>query len=268
MADVNPSIPAVGELNSTADPKIRTALNTLVATVNALEAANFSAGAVDTTALLDDAVTAEKLDPTTVGAILGIGQSGTVRRGKCIVATEEARTNASYGTLTTPDQVAGIVVPTDGLLAIQYDATWKSSAVAARAAIFLGSDQLKIADGSGYAPATQAGVSHASAITWETPLITTPAGLAGGYATAARSEVTTGQVLGIASAYSNPPAAQHEVGGSVLGIGPSSGGGMIAGGPVLVRVPAGTYTVSVQFKAASGTVTVKDRRLWVWTMGF
>lgn len=269
MADINPTIPSVGELNSTADPKIRTALNTLVATVNALEAANFSAGAVDTTALLDDGVTAEKLDPTTVGAVLGIGQSGTVRRGKCIVATEETRTNSAYGKLTTPDEVASVVVPTDGLLAIQYDATWSSSAVAARAAIFLGSNQLKIADASG--PVTQAAVSHASSITTVAPLISAPLGLVGCYANAPYAEVSTGQVLGkVGSATTSPSEFQAEIGGSVVSLGAigATSSFMGIGGPIIVRVPAGTYTVSVQFKSASGTVTVKNRRLHVWTIGF
>jgi hypothetical protein len=34
--------------------------------------------------------------------------------GKSIIATEETRTNVAYGTLTTPDVVTGIVLPTDG----------------------------------------------------------------------------------------------------------------------------------------------------------
>ena len=36
----------------------------------------------------------------------------------------------------------------------------------------------------------------------------------------------------------------------------------------MVFAAAGTYDISVQFKASSGSVTVKNRKLWVWTMGF
>lgn len=55
MADVNPDIPAINELNSTADPKIRTALQTLVSTINALETANLADGAVTLAKLAADA---------------------------------------------------------------------------------------------------------------------------------------------------------------------------------------------------------------------
>lgn len=33
-------------------------------------------------------------------------------------------------------------------------------------------------------------------------------------------------------------------------------------------IAAGTYDVSVQFKASSGSVTVKERKLWIVSMGF
>lgn len=39
-------------------------------------------------------------------------------------------------------------------------------------------------------------------------------------------------------------------------------------GFVVLFAAAGTYDVSVQFKSSSGTVTAKERKLWVWTMGF
>src|SRR4051812_28503085 len=42
MADINPTLPSIDELNTTADPKILTALSTIIATLNDLEAANLS----------------------------------------------------------------------------------------------------------------------------------------------------------------------------------------------------------------------------------
>ncbi len=46
MADVNPSIPQVNEPNSTADPKIITALTSLVSAVNNIETANLADASV------------------------------------------------------------------------------------------------------------------------------------------------------------------------------------------------------------------------------
>ena len=40
------------------------------------------------------------------------------------------------------------------------------------------------------------------------------------------------------------------------------------GGFTFAFAAAGTYTVSVQFKASSGSVTASNRKLWVWTIGF
>jgi hypothetical protein len=46
MADINPTLPTVNELNSTADPKVLSALQTIVSTVNNLDSANLADGAV------------------------------------------------------------------------------------------------------------------------------------------------------------------------------------------------------------------------------
>jgi hypothetical protein len=39
-------------------------------------------------------------------------------------------------------------------------------------------------------------------------------------------------------------------------------------GVVDIFAPAGTYTVSAQFKATSGSVAAKERKLWCWTKEF
>lgn len=181
----------------------------------------------------------------------GFNAAGVVRRGKSIIGTTEARSNVAYGTLTTPDQVTGIVLPTDGFIVVGYQATWQESVDgAARAAIFVGANQLTFAsENAAASPLFQeASVGMAAAIYGV--LATGPLGLAG---TASGSggvgytgDVTTGQVLGVV------PAA-----GTGLG-----------GGPTYIFAAAGTYTVSVQFKASSGSVTAKNRKLWCWTMGF
>ena len=65
-------------------------------------------------------------------------------------------------------------------------------------------------------------------------------GVNGGVAYA--SDVTTGQIVNV--------------------------GGSASGGVVTVFAAAGTYDVSVQFLAVAGSVTVKERKLWVWVQGF
>jgi hypothetical protein len=46
MADVNPTLPSVGDNNSVADPEIRTALSDLVTAANTIETEQFADGAV------------------------------------------------------------------------------------------------------------------------------------------------------------------------------------------------------------------------------
>ena len=88
------------------------------------------------------------LDNTNVAsaeaAILGLSQSGSVRRGRSIIATSEARTNTAYGTLTTPDQVSECCTP-DRWPDLHRHTRQRGRVCsgAASAAIFIGSNQLK-----------------------------------------------------------------------------------------------------------------------------
>jgi len=169
-------------------------------------------------------------------------------RGKSIIATEEARTNVAYGLLTTPDQVSGIVMPTDGLICVAYRANWKNSvASAGRAAVFLGANQLQKTPQTTAAPTVQEASGNGSANVYR-PLVSDPRwGLSqSDSSTAYTGDVTTGQLM--------------------QGYNFSEGGQ--AGGAMLIFAAAGTYDVSVQFKSSSGSVTVKERKLWVWTEAF
>lgn len=202
----------------------------------------FLNGNITATNVTDGGLDHDTLDSTTVAAKLGLSQTGTVRRGKSIIATEESRTNTSYGTMTTPDQVSSVVLPTDGLIFIAYKALWKESVDgAALAAIFIGANQLKIAAPSG-APVVQEPTCTGAANTYAHLCTNSQGGLtSGGGSTAVGSDVTTGQAI-----YN----------------------GVSSGGFVSIFAAAGTYDVSVQFKASSGSVTAKERKLWVWTIGF
>jgi hypothetical protein len=183
------------------------------------------------------------LDATNLAAalksILGVSDSGVVRRGKSIIATEESRTNAAYGLLTTPDRVSGVELPTDGLLLIAYSALWKNSvAGAGRAAIFLGANQLKIPASAGTGvPVVQEADGPGAADKYGL-LYSVSHGLWVASGIVDMSLVTTGLAM---------PATS---------------------GICVVQAAAGTYDVSVQFKSASGSVSAKSRKLWVWTRGF
>lgn len=178
---------------------------------------------------------------------LGLTSGGQVGRGKSIIATTESRTNVAYGTLTTPDQVAGIVLPTDGIIAVAFQATWQESVNgAARAAIFIGANQLKVANSDGTVPVVQEAFHASGSTAIDKPLGTYVGGLRTNTtnSTAYAGDVTTGQLIGTTNSTT-----------------------VDAGTPVIFAA-AGTYTVSVQVKATSGSVTMKNRRLWVWTIGF
>lgn len=176
-------------------------------------------------------------------AILGLSQSGAVRRGKSIIATSEARTNTAYGLLTTPDRVSNLVLPTDGLIVIGFKAEWSESVIgAARAALFIGSNQLKVGSSAASPGVQETGARTGNANTFNL-LTTYGSGLSTVDSnTAYTGDVTTGQVVG-----------QSTTGQA---------------GPCFVFAAAGTYDITVQYKSSSGTVTAKNRKLWVWTIGF
>lgn len=263
MSQINPSLPIVGPSDSTEEPKIVTALSQILSVLNGNIDDTNIAGAGLSEAALADALMAK----------LGITKGSNVRRGKSIVATSESRSNVAYGLLATPDRVQNLVLPTDGLIAVSYQALWQESvAGAGRAALFLGSNQVQVqADMAGpRGPVTQAAVTGGFAAAVDLPLCTFPLGLiCPGAGNAFSADVTTGQVLGFYGADVNRPA-KIEVNGTPSVVGftggtvPTSG----FGGTCLIKAAASTYDVSVQFKSSSGSVTAKNRELRVWTIGF
>lgn len=169
-----------------------------------------------------------------------------------IIATEQSRENIAYGTLATPDEVT-VVLPENGLIAVAYQATWKQSvSKAGRAAIFLGTNQLR----SGGAGSSEAFLQEAQAGTSKQFSVLASAGI-GLVGTEQESEteyggdVTTGQIVGGGRISTSPLEANHNV---------------LDGGPCYIFAAAGTYTIGVQFKSASGKVTVKNRKLWAWVV--
>lgn len=199
-----------------------------------------------------------------LSALVG-GKDGSLRRGKSVIATTEVLTApTSYSFAATPDRVENIVLPTDGLIHVAFMATWQETvAGAARAAIFLGSDQAKIVARSGPAAYTQAGATGSgAAVNIDTIVTSCASGLVSlAFPGAGAADVTTGQILGV-----DPSAtAYHDVNGSAV----ANGGAQFGlGGFCSMFAAAGTYTVGIKFKAASGNVTVKRRRLYVVAEGY
>lgn len=175
---------------------------------------------------------------------LGLNSGAQVGRGKSIIPGTETTTATSYavGNLATPDRVSGIVLPTDGLIVVAYQAIWQNTVASnARAAIFIGANQVKKGDGAGAAAVQEV---NGPAETNDDGILFTAsgAGLSSGGGAGAATEVTTGQLVGGTGTF---------------------------GGPAYTFAAAGTYDVSVQFKNnAAGTTSVKARHLWVWTVGF
>lgn len=225
MGLLNLTLPSIGQPNSTEDVDVVNAFSAIQTLVN---------GNLDATNLT--AATQQQLGLTSAG------------RGATNIATSESRSNVAYGTLPTPDQVSNVVLPTNGLLIIGYQATWQQSTGVATAAVFIGANQLKVLGTGNGAPTVQEATFSGAGTGTDLALGTTPYGLARGTA-AYSGDVTTGQVLGV---------------GANSAVAPTDN----VPGPVWVWAAAGTYTISVQFKASAGSVTAKNRRLWVLSFGF
>lgn len=215
--------------------------NTKIAN-DAVDASKIATGAVGSTELASSIVDAIKLD-TTLSAFLGVTQGVTIRRGAVSIPAVESTTSLSYSptNLATPDRIQNVVVGTNGLLIIGYQAIWQCTVGNnAMAAIFIGANQLKNASAGG-APVAQEAF-HSSGVADDNPLSTAPAGLVSAASAGNATEVTTGQTIGVSSS---------------------------TGGVTFVFVAPGTYDVSVQFKNfGAATTTVKNRRLWVLSLGF
>lgn len=181
--------------------------------------------------------------------------------GKSIIATEQTTTSTSFVALTTPDLVSGVVVPEDGVLRVGFEALWKSSVeVVHQAAIFIGENQLKIHESGWSAPRVQAArLSNTDTGVYHTIFSFKGGLLSDNCAGQSVVKVATGQVLGLQG------AAESEVNGSSVTIGDDDYyGGFVD----IVGLPAGSYDVGVRYKTTSGTLSVKDRRLWVEAIGF
>lgn len=119
---INPNIPAKGEALGASDAKVKSSLITLRDGLNAILG---SGNRVET------------------GGLEAAAKPVTWYTPK-VIETEESRTNTAFGTLTTADEITGVVVPANGLVFISYEAVFKSSVGGAGAVgLFIGSNQIE-----------------------------------------------------------------------------------------------------------------------------
>lgn len=246
MTTLSYTVPVAGStLNSIADPEVATALSTILTWANGnIDGTSIAAGAIDGTKL-----------STTAAQSAAVNQVGQVVKGSVSIATSQSTSSAAFTTLTTPDQVQNVVLPSSGLIAVWYQATWQESiASAATADIFLNSTQMTAYTG-GSAPSTNpALIGHAAS---NAVLSTYWGGLASQQTTGAGGEGYTGNVT-----------TGQAVGGGIKALIVGTGDWTLVGGPCYLFATAGTYTVSVRFATSSGTVTASNRTLWVQALSF
>lgn len=163
--------------------------------------------------------------------------------GKSIVSAEQFTASTSYTLLGTPDRVQNVVLPTDGLIFVSYQArvhTAGGIGAEGRAAIFIGESQLKARNTSG-APSVQEAALFGNVDTYRW-LVTAPYGL--------REPLGSGAA---ATDTSDPATLALTTGESPV---------------CVVAASAGTYDVSVRFKATSLQVWARERKLRVWSQAF
>lgn len=205
-----------------------------------------------------------------VGALDDVLAAAGGNFGSSVISTEQSRTNAAYGLLGTADEVPNVVVEKDGLLFVSFMAIWKSSVKAAgRAALFIGSNQLKIPRISTGTFQTQAAATFsATAGNWEA-VTSGPFGLissdgAGSFGAMPTTGVAVTAGFGTVTEGEGGTRLTYEVNGEYT-VAPSNSymppGGLI----VIEGLAEGEYDVSVQWKSASGSITAKERRLRAWS---
>lgn len=209
---------------------------TTISADDALEAAPVQGNFESIRDVLNGDVDANNLSATTRQK-MGLSDDSTVRRGSSIVATTEGTASTSFTTLTTPDQVASVSVPSPGLLTVFFEAQWLGDGNS-QAAIFLNETQVQVID----ATAGTIAVQKASHPGGGTPFYNVLYATAGGLATTSAgadvaADVTTGQAL-------------HSDG-------------------CRIRVAAGSYTVSIRFRNTTGAfTTIRSRDLYVKAEGY
>ncbi len=180
----------------------------------------------------------------------------------------QTRENAAYGTLTTPDEIKEVVIPEGAILVVDYTALWENTKLnKGRAAIFIGNNQLKIGRSTAVDFVTSAAIGGSASGNVGDRLMTFQGGLLSTFGTNVYTTGSDWTTTGGASYLFNETseAGLHlEVNGVDKELPKSAPYG---GFCMIPNITAGTYNVSIRFKALEGSVSAKLRRLKVGVIG-
>lgn len=185
--------------------------------------------------------TAQALGLTTTAAAPG---GAAVRRGKSIIATAENIAGTSYATLTTPDRVASLVVPSNAIVWVSFWCellkTVGGAGESGSVGLFFGANQVKSRFGTAPASGVSGGLFEG---------LTLLSGAGTPQACIAFTDYVDPGISSLTSSSGEPvddTTNGHPVGAFV---------------PLVIA--AGTYTVEMRFKKTAGaTVAVSKRRLY------
>lgn len=181
-------------------------------------------------------------------------------KGKSIISAEQSITSTSASLAGTPDIIEDLVLPTDGLLMVgvhlQMRVTDGSSPGSGFTRLYLNENIVHIADG------TILSVVKAELNTTDPnvdglykDVHSFGGGLhvAKGFSSNVVAPITTGQVIG------GRKSSSFETDDTVM-----------VGGLLAIFAAAGTYDLSLRYGGPGfgGNVSVKNRKLWAWTMPF
>ena len=196
----------------------------------------------------------------------GLNAPNTVRRKDLRINTEESLSATFFSQMATPDRVDDVYIPDNSILFLSYRALIKESVVgAARVTISIGGT---ILNGPTFGDNADPGAYTYGRIVE----------IANGV-NAHNGSTTVANLY--RRLHTAPPGTSLiergltiDTGGTTVdadfgfpGVPNNSGGFVLTPLPIEMYA-GGTYDIGVFFRATSGTVTVKKRRLTVWVVGF
>lgn len=105
MAQINPTLPTIGQPNATEDPDVRAALAAILGVINGgIDETNLAGGSFGPASLTD-----------ALANVLGVSKVGTARRGYAEVLTTESTASSTYVNLTTAGPSVTVNQPNPGL---------------------------------------------------------------------------------------------------------------------------------------------------------
>lgn len=203
-----------------------------------IPAAGLGAGSVTANAMASGAVGAQNLSPS-LASDLGINAGANTGRGVTNVAASQSTSSGSPVFLSTPDQVTGITLATNGMINIYYLAQVEVSAGT-------GTIGLYVNGGSGWNA-----ISFPAGNNTFTPIN-------GTITTAPHFSPVSTNGSSIAASASSTTDQTFATTGMAL---PHST-------PITMVAAAGTYSIGVQYSMSGGTLTAQNRTLWVQTVNF